>query len=67
MLAGTGLDLDHELQVVTNELVSELSGRVPGPEVERAVRQAFEAFGEPPITQFLPILVRRRVQAQLTG
>ena len=65
MLAGTGLDVDHEVGALKAQLTDELKGRVPAPVVEREVNNALADFGQPPITQFLPILIERRVRARL--
>ena len=66
MLAGTSLDVDAELDSLERALTKELQG-VPGPEIANAIKEARRDLGEPRITQFLPILIERRVRARLRG
>lgn len=65
MLAGTGLDIDREVVSLTARLAEELKDQVPAPVVEHTVEKARADFGNPAITQFLPILIERRVRAEL--
>lgn len=63
MFAGTSLDVDAELETLAKSLAEELNGAVPRAEIERSIREERDRFGDPPITQFLPILIERKVRS----
>ena len=58
-------DLERELQAVAGALVQEFAGAVPEADVLRLVAEARAAMGNPPVRQFVPILVARAVRTQL--
>jgi hypothetical protein len=58
-------DVNTRLDVLVERLAEEFGSRVPRREVAASVRRVRREFGEPPITQFLPILIERQVRATL--
>ncbi|HZU71232.1 MAG TPA: hypothetical protein VE990_00540, partial [Acidimicrobiales bacterium] len=58
--------LREDLERVTAELAAELPG-VARTDIRRCVREVSDQFGTPPITQYLPILVRRAARDRLNG
>jgi hypothetical protein len=59
------VDVNKQLQPIVDRLADEYDGRLPRRTVERTVRQVQREFGNPPVTQFRPVLIEREVRASL--
>jgi hypothetical protein len=59
------LSLADQVDKVAQRLSTEFSGSVPDPEVRRLVIEAYGEMSSARVTQFVPVLVDRRVRARL--
>lgn len=59
------MDVDAEMEALERKLDAEFSGAVDHAEIARTIRETRREFGDPPITQFLPILIEREVRSSL--
>ena len=58
-------NVNKRLDALVDRLAEEFGDRVSRRDVATSVRRVRRTFGEPPITEFLPILVERQVRASL--
>lgn len=62
---GPTLSLADQVDKVAQRLSDEFSGSVPDPEVRRLVIEIYGEMSSARVTQFVPVLVDRRVRARL--